>query len=67
MAELDFLSLVIVVPADPNKPVVVPGAAKADVVVVTAPKLPKLVVAGLLKADAPKPDGAVVLKILYNQ
>ena len=29
-----------VVPADPNKPVVVPGAAKADVVVVTAPKLP---------------------------
>ena len=52
-----------ITPADPKRPVVVPGAANADVVVVTAPyPPPKPVVAGLLKADAPKPDGAVVLE-----
>ena len=46
-----------IAPADPNRPVVAPGAANADVVVVTAPNPPpKPVVAGLLKAEAPKLD-----------
>ena len=55
------------VPADPKRPVVVPGAAKAEVVVVMAPKPPpKPVVAGLLKAEAPKPDGAVDLQRREN-
>ena len=46
-----------IAPADPNRPVVAPGAANADVVVVTAPNPPpKPVLAGLLKAEAPKLD-----------
>ena len=44
---------------------VVPGAAKAEVVVVMAPNPPpKPVVAGLLKADAPKPVVAVELPLM---
>ena len=57
--------VLLIAPADPKRPVVVPGAAKADVVVVMAPPKPpppNPVVAGLLKAEAPKPDGAVALE-----
>ena len=43
---------------------VVPGAAKAEVVVVMAPNPPpNPVVAGLLKAEAPKPVVAVELEV----